>query len=155
MEPTALKHLLRDGTQAMINVENTFFKFVIVGISNTLIGMSIIYGAWHFFSLGDFVSNLIGYAVGFLWSFGLHRIWTFQDTSPRRRSFWRYLVVCAIAYAANLLTLFVARSHLGPESFLPHVIGLVTYTILGYLGGHFFAFKKISRLGLVDMTTPV
>jgi len=138
-----------------MHMDNTFIRFILVGLSNTMIGMSIIYIAWHFLQLGDLVSNLLGYAVGFVWSFGMNRLWTFHHHGPVMRSFWRFAAVCAAAYAANLLVLFSARSYLGPESFLPHVLGVVIYTLIGYLGSRYFAFRKSAEPALADAADPI
>lgn len=123
-------------------VSSTFLRFVLVGISNTLIGMSIIYFAWRFLHLGDLFSNMLGYAVGFVWSYAMNRWWTFQHSGPVSQSLARFVLVCACAYCANLLVLFALRHEMGQASFLPHVAGMVVYTIMGYLGSRFFAFKK-------------
>lgn len=108
------------------------FRFVLVGLSNTLIGMGVIYLAWRGLGLGDLPANMIGYGIGFVWSYGLNRLWTFQDSG---------------AYLANLLVLFAARRLMGEASFLPHVFGSVAYTVLGYLGSRFFAFRQQANSG--------
>ena len=123
------------------------FRFLLVGLSNTLIGMGVIYFAWRVLGLGDLPANMLGYAIGFVWSYGLNRLWTFQDSGAMGRSFSRFALVCAVAYLANLLVLFTARRLMGDASFLPHVFGSVAYTALGYLGSRFFAFKPQPNAG--------
>jgi putative flippase GtrA len=126
-------------------IHSSFFRFALVGVSNTAIGMSVIYIAWNTFHLGDMLANVLGYAIGFLWSYGINRLWTFQDNGSVARSFTRFALVCAAAYAANLVVLFATRSAIGETSFLPHVFGAVTYTILGYLGSRFFVFRHQAK----------
>lgn len=128
----------------MIKINNTFLKFALVGVVNTLVGMGVIFVAWYFLGWGDLAANLLGYAVGFCCSYGLNRLWTFADRSPVGRSLWRFALVCAAAYAANLVVLFATRAAMGPASFMPHVLGSITYTVAGYLGSRFFAFRKTS-----------
>ncbi len=123
------------------------FRFVLVGLSNTLIGMGVIYLAWRGLGLGDLPANMIGYGIGFVWSYGLNRLWTFQDSGAVGRSLARFALVCAVAYLANLLVLFAARRLMGEASFLPHVFGSVAYTVLGYLGSRFFAFRQQANSG--------
>ena len=48
-----------------------------------------------------------------------------------------------------------ARGAMGPETFLPHVAGSITYTVVGYLGSRYFAFKKMSGIRLTDATTSI
>lgn len=133
---------------------HTFFRFVIVGISNTLIGISIIYIAWRFLGWGDLASNLTGYAIGFAWSYLLNRQWTFRHRGSVGRSLGRFMLVCAGAYAVNLLVLFALRHSLGAESFLPHIAGMVVYTVVSYLGSRFFAFGKHVPLLEVEPDCP-
>ena len=120
--------------------KHSFFRFALVGVSNTLIGIGVIYFAWRVLQWGDLPSNLLGYLVGFCWSYTLNRLWTFQDSGTVRRSFARFALVCAAAYAGNLLVLFAARALVGETSFLPHLLGSVAYTLLGYLGSRYFVF---------------
>lgn len=122
-------------------LKHSLFRFALVGVSNTLIGMGVIYFAWHTLRLGDLPANLLGYVIGFLWSYAINRLWTFHDSGSIRRSFTRFALVCAAAYAVNLLVLFATRSVIGEASFLPHVFGSFAYTALGYLGSRFFVFE--------------
>ncbi|HEV2613026.1 MAG TPA: GtrA family protein [Noviherbaspirillum sp.] len=122
--------------------KHSFFRFLLVGVSNTVIGMGIVYIAWRFFGWQDVSANVLGYLVGFLWSFSMNRIWTFNDKGAVARSFSRFALVCAVAYAANLAILIAARSIMGEGSFLPHIFGAVAYTGLGYVGSRLFAFRQ-------------
>lgn len=139
----------------MIPIKTTFVKFGLVGAVNTLVGMGVIFIAWHFFGFGDLAANLLGYAVGFFCSYILNRLWTFSDRGEVWRSFWRFALVCAVAYAANLLVLFTMRSLMGPESFMPHVFGSITYTIIGYAGSRYFAFRSAHHSRLAKASTSI
>lgn len=139
----------------MIQINNTLLKFGLTGLANTLIGMSVIFIAWHFFGFSDLAANLLGYGVGFMCSYAINRVWTFSHRGSMGRSFWRFALVCAVAYIANLLVLFSVRGAIGEASFLPHVAGSVVYTIIGYLGSRFFAFKSTHETPLADVRTPV
>ena len=126
----------------MLPLEITLLKFLAVGVTNTVVGMGVIYIAWHYWQLGDLVSNMLGYAVGIIWSYSLNRQWTFRDTGSISRSFSRFALVCGVAYVLNLIVVFATRHAMGPQSFLPHVFGNVIYTVTGYLGSRYFAFNS-------------
>jgi putative flippase GtrA len=123
-------------------LKHSFVRFGLVGASNTVIGLSVIYLAWRVFGLGDLAANVLGYLIGICWSFTLNRLWTFNDAGPVRRSFVRFALICAAAYAVNLLVLFEVRRLMGASSFLPHVLGMAAYTAVGYFGSRFFAFNQ-------------
>jgi putative flippase GtrA len=123
-------------------------RFLLVGVSNTLIGLGVIYFAWRIVGLSDLAANVTGYLIGFCWSYLLNRLWTFNDAGSVGRSFARFALVCALAYAVNLLILFEARRWIGGSSFLPHIFGMVAYTAVGYFGSRYFAFKQPKKSGL-------
>jgi putative flippase GtrA len=123
----------------------SFIRFCVVGLSNTLLGMAVIYLAWAVLGMADVPANMLGYAVGFLWSYVLNRRWTFKSTRPAAASLGQYLLVYVVAYLANLLVLGLARHAIGGQSFLPHVFGAAAYTMLGYLGSRYFVFADRSR----------
>ncbi len=120
---------------------STLIRFGLVGVSNMLIGTSIIYACWRFLGFGDLPANVSGYAVGFVWSYALNRRWTFRHTGSRRQSFVRFLLVTLVAYACNLAVLFALRRWMGDASFMPHLGGMVVYTFVGYGGSRLFAFR--------------
>lgn len=127
----------------MTIVPISFVKFIVVGATNTVLSLTVIYVAWALYHLGDLAANSLGYVVGFLWGYAWNRQWTFNGGDKLKGTFWRYLLVCAFAYAANLLVMFSARSVLDSQNFLPHLFGVVAYTALAYLGSLLFAFKEI------------
>lgn len=133
---------MRRSLRPVMRIDSSLLKFAMVGVTNTVIGLSVIYIAWFVFGFGDLLSNVLGYAVGFLWGYRLNRRWTFRARGAVGQSFWRYALVCAVAYAANLLVLFAVRNAIGEQSFLPHALGTVAYTSLAYLGSRFFAFRN-------------
>lgn len=118
----------------------SLIKFALVGASNTLLGISIIYFCWSVLGLNDLASNLTGYLVGFMWSFFANRRWTFLSQAKVSRSMWRYAQVCGAAYLANLAALFMTRDLVSHDGFLPHILGAVVYTGVAYIGSRYFAF---------------
>ncbi len=115
-------------------------RFALVGVSNTFIGLAVIYLAWRVLGLPDLAANALGYAIGFLWSFMMNRRWSFQAEGPTGQHFRRFVLVCALAYTANVLVLMLSRSWLGPEGFLPHALGMATYSVLAFIGSRRYAF---------------
>ena len=134
--------------------KHSLFRFLLVGVSNTIIGMGIVYIAWRFFGWADVPANAFGYLIGFLWSYGMNRIWTFNDSGSVTRSFYRFALVCAVAYAVNLLVLLAARNVIGDASFFPQLFGAVAYTTLAYLGSRFFAFRRSSDVKAAERVRP-
>jgi putative flippase GtrA len=118
----------------------SFIRFIAVGLSNTLVGLSVIYLCWRAFGWSDVASNVTGYAVGLLWGFALHRRWTFRADNRIGRGFVRYVAVCLTAYALNLVIVVLMRHLLGPDSFLPHVLGNAAYSLFVFFACRWFVF---------------
>ncbi len=116
-------------------------RFAAVGVSNTLLGLGLIWLAWRWWGWHDVAANALGYAAGFAWSFMLNRGWTFRHNGPAGRSMARFALVCTLAYALNLAVLALARNAIGQGSFWPHLLAVGAYSVSAFLGSHFYAFR--------------
>ena len=116
-------------------------KFIIVGVTNTLVGLLSIYACKWLFGLGDAVANIIGYAVGLTVSFILNRGWTFRHSGAALPALARFLMIFALAYPLNLITVLVAIHTFGVNPYVAQAIGIPPYTIFFYLGSRYFAFR--------------
>ncbi|MFP5391358.1 MAG: GtrA family protein [Gammaproteobacteria bacterium] len=112
------------------------FKYLVVGAANTLLGYAIIFACMYLLGLGAELSNLIGYALGLVVSYLMHRNFTFESTQARRAEALRFVAVFAVAYLLNLgaLMLLIHRLHVH-EGVAQVVAGIV------YIGGSFLMQK--------------
>ena len=120
----------------------TLIRYLLVGVANTLVGLGIIYFAMYFLRLEIIQANVLGYAVGILLSFVLNKTWTFGSNHHVVSSFLRFLLVVAVAYISNLVTVLVATSHFGLNPYIAQALGMLPYTTIGFLGSRFFAFRS-------------
>ncbi|WP_169309219.1 GtrA family protein [Desulforhopalus sp. IMCC35007] len=75
-------------------IARQLFRFVLVGISNTIISFLTFYVAYHFVLVAEtFLSQCISYATGIVWSFCLNRSYTFADSRPAKNTFISFLLV--------------------------------------------------------------
>lgn len=116
-------------------------RFAAVGLANTLIGLTTIFVCLRL-GMGDVPANAVGYGIGLIFSYFSNRSWTFAHRGPMWSSAWRFAMVFAFAYAANLVTVTAMLSILGRGSFLAHVAGMVPYTVLFFLGSRFIVFTQ-------------
>jgi putative flippase GtrA len=117
-----------------------FGRFLVVGLANTFVGLSVIFAGKAFLAMGDVQANLLGYGVAVLLGFALNKKWTFQHTGAHAKAFARYVVVLILAYVANLATTLYAIDILHLNSYIAQALGIVPYAFTGYLGGRWFAF---------------
>lgn len=123
-----------------MRVDRSLVRFLSVGVLNTAVGLGTIYACMGLLGLGDATSNAIGYTVGLVVSYTLNRRWTFRHQGNALGSLVRFLMVFAVAYAANLFIVLTAIRMLHFDRYLAQAIGTVAYTALSYLGSRHFAF---------------
>lgn len=127
-------------TTRPMRIDRSLWRFLSVGVVNTLVGLGVIYACMTLGGLGDVASNAMGYAVGLAVSYTLNKRWTFVHQGDAWRSLLRFLLVFAVAYAANLFIVLTAIRVLHFNRYLAQPAGIVAYTILSYLGSRYFAF---------------
>ena len=123
------------------SVKKTAPRFLVIGLLNTAVGMSVIFACKAWAGFGDALANATGYAVGLCVSFVLNRSWTFDFKGKNSLALVRFLWVFAIAYALNLLTVLVLIDLFGVSSYWAHVIGIIPYTTFSFVANHYFVFR--------------
>lgn len=118
----------------------SLIKFALTGVLNTLVGLGIIYGLKWFLAMPDTPANVLGYAVGLLFSYQVNSRWTFQYRERLLPVLPRYLLVMLLAYVCNLACLHLALA-LGVDSYLAQALTVLPYAAVGYLGMRFWVFK--------------
>jgi len=122
-----------------------FIRFVLVGIGNTIIGLSIIYVLMYFFRLNIIASNFGGYILGALFGYAMNRVWTFKSNVGIGTSFFKYSLVMIVAYLLNLgvVLLFSSETQINP--YLVQAFGVVPYTLFAFFGSKYFVFSNKSN----------
>jgi putative flippase GtrA len=118
------------------------FRFLVVGLLNTCVGLGTIFACKYFFSLADVPANVIGYLVGLTNSFFWNRSWTFAHSGENVGTAVRFVMVFAVAYSANLLLLMSLLAQLRISSYVAQALANVLYTAVFYLGSRYFVFVR-------------
>jgi len=124
-----------------------FARFLVVGVANTLVGLSVIFAAKYFFDARDVVANAIGYAVGICVSFTLNSRWTFAYKGCWVSAVVKFFVATGIAYVANLATVVTAIDLLNLNTYLAQAMGMPVYTVTAYLASRYIVFRKVGGAG--------
>jgi putative flippase GtrA len=106
------------------------------------VGLAVIFGAKWLFHWDDVAANLLGYGVGIVVGFVVNKRWTFTHAGAAWPAWWRYVVVLACAYLVNLGAVLFLIHVLKINSYYAQVGGIFPYTLLGYLGSRYFAFRR-------------
>lgn len=125
---------------------STGFRFILVGIVNTIVGTSVMFLLFNFTPAGYWVSSAMNYIVGSIVSFFLNKYFTFQDSSQSWAQVFRFILTIAVAYlvayagakqlALWLLTGFSAQF----QGNVAMLIGMCVFVVLNYLLQRFFVF---------------
>lgn len=134
----------------MINkfVDKTFFRFIIVGVLNTLVGTTIMFVCYNWLKCNYWFSSAMNYVVGSIVSYFLNKYYTFKNTSKDWKIVIKFIiniVVCyTIAYgiAKPLVTLVLKSYSVIIQENIAMVVGMVLYVGLNYVGQRYFAFKE-------------
>ncbi|MCR4941686.1 MAG: GtrA family protein [Campylobacter sp.] len=123
----------------MTNIKQ-LFSYLGVGVLNTIVGFGVIF-TFMFFGFSPELSNLIGYAVGIVFSYVMNKIFTFKTAQKSMKEFIKFVLSMGVAYALNFITLKLMLS-IGLNAYLCQIIAGGVYTITGYLLSKFWAFAK-------------
>ena len=122
-----------------------FARFIGVGVLNTVLGLAVIVAAKALLGWSDLLANASGYSVGLLASFVLNRAWTFRDRGDVSPALLRFIGAFALAYAANLATVFGLRDLASMDAYLAQAAGVVPYTVLFFFASRSFVFLDRHR----------
>lgn len=130
---------------------NSFFRFLLVGIVNTFVGLFIMFFLLNVLNLTYWTSTFLGNAVGACISFLLNRTFTFGSNVSYHKGVPRFFVIILICYFSayyssekltELTNHFQLFSTMNDEN-VSVLLGSALYTISNYLGQKHFVFKKI------------
>lgn len=125
-----------------VSAGRSLLRFLLVGVVNTVAGLTLILAAKALLGWGDLASNVFGYACGLVLSFVLNRNWSFGHRGAVRPALLRFLAVFLAAYLANLATVFGLRDLAGIDAYLAQTAGVLPYTALFYLGSRLIVFRN-------------
>lgn len=82
-----------------------FFRFLTVGVTNTILGYCIIFSCMYLANMSPQLSNITGYSIGLISSYILNKNYTFKSRQNRHHEIIKFLGVFIIAYVLNFLVL--------------------------------------------------
>lgn len=141
-------HLSFSSSNHHFIISNSFIRFAIVGVINTIVGTAIMFVLYNVFDCSYWLSSAANYFFGSILSYCLNRWYTFKYHGSTWRSIVKFtinIVVCYfIAYgvAKPLAKAALSDSSKSLQENVAMAVGMVLFVLLNYLGQRFFAFKK-------------
>lgn len=128
-----------------------FIRFLIVGIINTIVGLSTIFMLFNLLSINYWSSTLIGNIVGGVCSYFLNKRFTFKSSQPVRRSIFKFIFVNMLAYLlaysiGYFMIEFSKYAGIGqPSKAIDNLSILLSsglFTLLNYFGHKYITFRE-------------
>lgn len=127
-----------------------FVRFLMVGVTNTLVGLSVMYILLHVACQSYWTSTFLGNSVGAVVSFFLNRSFTFKSQNSVFKSMLRFVVVILFCYflsytiGRNLVEWILRTSEITSsiQTDIAVLFSTGLYTVLNYLFQKVFVFKS-------------
>lgn len=131
-------------------IHHSFIKFLLVGVINTIVGLSIMYFCYNLLDFTYWSATFIGNAIGAVVSFFLNKNFTFQSKVALLPSMIRFIAVILfcyfVSYKLGLEITEWALTMLGYSNELTEQLAILfgsgLYTIMNYFGQRLFVFKQ-------------
>ena len=127
---------------------NTFIKFVLVGVVNTLVGTAVMFACYNVFNINYWISTALNYVVGSIVSYFLNKHFTFRNRERNWKIVAKFVINILICYliaygaAKPLAAHLLSHQSVKIQENGAMLVGMVLFVTLNYLGQRFFAFKE-------------
>lgn len=145
---------MRHLTDTQIKTVLQFSRYAIVGVLNTLITLIVIFICKGIFHLNPWVSNALGYIVGFINSFMWNKMWVFKSHNQVIKEAAKFCIGFMLCYGLQLLVTWTLTEHTGIGDLnwnlpgftisgyaLATLLGMIFYTLANFIFNRAVTFK--------------
>ena len=124
-----------------------FWKFILVGVANTLFGSAIMFLFYNAFHFSYWVSSAANYVFGSILSYFLNKHFTFRKKGDTLNSVLRFTVNILVCYllaygiAKPLIARLLSSSTLSIQENVAMFAGMCLFVAFNYVGQRFFVFR--------------
>ncbi|MEK6843469.1 MAG: GtrA family protein [Candidatus Micrarchaeota archaeon] len=125
--------------------KTTFGKFIIIGISATILTVLFTYLLTEYAKLYYLLAAIISTQTGIIWNFLWHDNWRWKNRKKSASVFKRFLsfeAIYVVSQAANVSLLFVFTEYLKIHYILSLLAAIGLTFIYNYVMNHKFTFKE-------------
>lgn len=124
-------------SEKMTHTIREFSGFILVGVLNTLLGLSIIFLGLYL-GMHDFIANFLGYSAGLINGYFFNKHFVFKT---KNKVLLTYSLAFLLSYLANVLILFFSL-HFKVNPYIAQMNAMIVYTLINYLLNKLIVFKK-------------
>lgn len=128
--------------------DKTFWKFILVGIVNTVFGTAIMFVFYNLFHFSYWISSAANYVFGSILSYFLNKHFTFQNKNTNMKTVFKFILNISVCYfiaygiAKPLVSSVLEMTSKSIQENGALVVGMGLFVMLNYFGQRFFAFRK-------------
>ena len=126
-------------------LEHSFPRFIVVGISNTLISFGIFYVSHSMlrgFESGGAVAQFLSYLGGLIWSYFWNRSWSFKSKDRVSMEGLRFAAVQISLLCLSVLLIHIYVDRMGLPSTPVWICVMAVITPMNYALLRFWVFRK-------------
>ena len=129
-------------------IDKTTWKFILVGIVNTIVGTGVMFAFYNLLHLSYWFSSASNYVIGSIVSYFLNKYFTFENKERSWKIVLKFIVNIAVCWfiayglAKPLALKLLASASETVRDNVAMCIGMCLFVGLNYLGQKFYAFKK-------------
>lgn len=126
----------------------TFWKFVLVGIVNTIVGTAVMFAAYNLLHLSYWVSSASNYVVGSVVSYFLNKYFTFQNKEKSWKQLGMFALNITVCYllaygmAKPIVTWLLQGQSGSIQDNVSMLVGMGAFVVFNYVGQKLLVFKK-------------
>ena len=127
--------------------DKTFWKFILVGVINTLFGTGIMFLFYNVFHLSYWISSASNYFFGSILSYLLNSMLTFRSSDHTKETLPRFVINISLCYlvayglAKPLVVNLLSNAATNIQENIAMLVGMCLFVELNYIGQRFFVFK--------------
>lgn len=124
------------------------WKFLLVGILNTLVGNGLSFVLLNVAGWGYWLSSAVSYALASVMSYFLNRYFTFKYSGNEKGVIFRFALNIAVCYglayglAQPAVTYLLSNLSSKWQENIAMLTGMGLFVVFNYLGQRFFAFRE-------------
>lgn len=129
-------------------IDKTTFRFLLVGVINTIIGTGTMFLAYNLLGLSYWFSSASNYIIGSIVSYVLNKYFTFQNKEKSLKIVLKFILNIACCYliaygvAKPLVRTMLHDYSVSIQENGAMLVGMGLFVVLNYFGQRYFAFKK-------------
>ena len=137
---------MKEKLQKILDI--TFWKFVLVGIINTLVGTTVMFVAYNLLHFSYWVSSASNYVVGSIVSYFLNKYFTFQNNEKSLGQLLKFILNITVCYllayglAKPVVSWILQNQSSSIQDNCSMLVGMGAFVVFNYIGQRLIVFKK-------------